>query len=788
MKRKTIRILFPFLLLFLFSKAPPGLCEEPSSEVMAGLSNHGRSKDKAYVAAGDRIYLIGTQDGNFPDLGRHVEGEMGGLWLHPIKLVDGFWAKVTDTATGEEYSLNDAVEFINYPYGNRFRYSAGLNGIEVERFQFCPDGQQGMVLQYLLKNRTGSKRNLRFELSVKTDLSPVWLSDRLGIKDFSDDAKWEAVRKVFVAKDSGNPWFVVWGAAQPSTGRSTSQFTVPQVTIGKGVAAASVYDISVDRHSTVNLTFLFAGSTHSENEALNTYGYLLPNHHALLSDKMKHYASILNRASILIPDRSLQQVYEWNKINTEWLVRDVPAIGRGLSAGLPEYPWWFGTDSAYSLQAAMATGDFELAKQTLRLLKNVSMNENGNGRIVHEVATNGVVYNPGNSQETAHFIICVEKLFRWTGDMTFIKEMYPIMKLGIRWLLNDMDQNKNLFPEGYGIMEVFGLNAELIDVAVYTQQALKATARVAGILNEPDRQKEFQQLSEKLAQRINERFWDEAEGSYCDFYGNKTQAISAADGAITQILRNNPEGLDEKDKALIRFYEQLKMKFSGMPDDVEKGWLTNKNWVITTPVETKIAPEDKAIRLLRKIRNENVGEYGPYLSAVERQAMMTIATGVQAVSESQYGRIDESLWYVNKIVQTFNKVLPGSISEMMPDYGDFTQAWTSYGIVLPLVEHVFGVQPDAASKQVLIEPHLPAGWENISIANLPVGTNAFSFSRSKTSKDIQYVLKAQQKGWKFVLKLPYARGDKYYLNGKQVSFQPSGFEMIAKDNTLRVVP
>ena len=56
------------------------------------------------------------------------------------------------------------------------------------------------------------------------------------------------------------------------------------------------------------------------------------------------------------------------------------------------------------------------------------------------------------------------------------------MKLGLRWLLTDMDQNHNLFPEGYGIMEVSGLNAELIDVAVYTQQALEATARIARVL------------------------------------------------------------------------------------------------------------------------------------------------------------------------------------------------------------------------------------------------------------------------------------------------------------------
>src|SRR5919106_2111870 len=172
--------------------------------------------------------------------------------------------------------------------------------------------------------------------------------------------------------------------------------------------------------------------------------------------------------------------------------------------------------------------------------------------------------------------------------------------------------------------------------------------------------------------------------------------------------------LTSRDRELIQYYEQLKRTFSAMPDG-SRGWLTNKNWVITTPMETGIAPPTRAIPLLDKIRRENVGEYGPFLSAVERQRMMTIATGVQAVSEGNYERTDEALWYVDKIVQTFNRVTPGSIMEMMPDYGCFTIAWTSYGIVVPLIQHVFGIEPDAVRKTVAFDPHLPAGWEDMSI-------------------------------------------------------------------------
>src|SRR5262249_5028895 len=286
--------------------------------------------------------------------------------------------------------------------------------------------------------------------------------------------------------------------------------------------------------------------------------YLIRNYSELLERKESRYLSILNRAKISIPDRSLQKAYEWIKFNDEWLARDVPAIGRGLAAGYPEYPWWFGCDNTYSLQAVMASGDFELAEQTLRLLKDVSMKKNGNGRIIHEVATNGVVYNPGNTQETAAFIMCIAKLFHWTGDLRFIREMYPVMKSGLQWLLTDMDQNKNLFPEGYGIMEVHGLNAELIDVSVYTQQALEATAEIAGVLNDGEAQKQYQQLASKLADKINHDFWDESEVSYCDFYGTRQDAIRGAEGNITQLQQYGKDLPKEELERRIAIFQHLK--------------------------------------------------------------------------------------------------------------------------------------------------------------------------------------------------------------------------------------
>jgi GH15 family glucan-1,4-alpha-glucosidase len=110
--------------------------------------------------------------------------------------------------------------------------------------------------------------------------------------------------------------------------------------------------------------------------------------------------------------------------------------------------------------------------------------------------------------------------------------MYPAMKQGLSWLLTEKDRDKDLFPEGYGIMEVLGLNTEVIDVAVYTQQALLATSKVAGLLGEPAASRRYRQQADELARRINDRFWIEDQTTYGDFYGSRAEALAVLDGAI----------------------------------------------------------------------------------------------------------------------------------------------------------------------------------------------------------------------------------------------------------------
>ena len=77
----------------------------------------------------------------------------------------------------------------------------------------------------------------------------------------------------------------------------------------------------------------------------------------------------------------------------------------------------FGTDGEYSGFAAVAAGQFRAIEDHLRALRDVSeIANNGSGKVVHEVTSDGQVYfgandDPGNTDETAKF----PSRSRWCG-------------------------------------------------------------------------------------------------------------------------------------------------------------------------------------------------------------------------------------------------------------------------------------------------------------------------------------------------------------------------------------
>lgn len=664
------------------------------------------------ICASERVKLIGTTDGLFPDFGHHSEKEMGGLWMHPIKVLDGFWFRFHDLEAENVDTYITADRFTVHPWGNEFEYQHGLGHtpVTISRSQIAPDSAPGLVVTYRLTNHSAAPRQVETELLVRTELYPVWYSlESHFCQDGQDEGAYDEATATFTAKDAVNPWYAAVRCVRQPESWKVGQFFGPQRTAGKGVSAAFRYHLTLPAWGEEELTFLMTGSIHSAEEAAG-YLQLLGENKDFRGEKQARYDALFPRSGLDVGDAHLEKVWDWVKVHTDWLTVDAGEYGRGITAGLPEYVWWFGCDSCYTVQGLLCIGRYELARQTMKLIADYSEQVNGNGRIVHEITPYGLCANPGNTQETAHFVTAVWHYWQWTGDRTLVEELMPLLRRSMAWL-EQMDDDGDLFPSGYGIIEIAGLNAEMIDTIVYTTQAWHCFADMCELVGEHDAGKLAGEKFERMLNALNTQMWDEEAGLYCDAYASPTFVRKCRE----KILGHRANGCTTAEAAA--FDAMVARKEASCHG--EAGFLINGNWVIDTPMETGLAPRDKAERALKKLNTSAfVGPWGMYLNAMDHGAMMTISTGSLAVALARYGYADEALALLKRMTATFGQIGPGLLAEMSPDYGCIVQAWTDYALYVPIVRHMFGIQPNG--QEVCLTPAMPAAWSKASLQSVRV--------------------------------------------------------------------
>lgn len=729
-----------------------------------------------YVTAGDRLYMVGHQDGSFPDLGWHTEGEMGGVWNHPIKLMDGFSISVKEENSDKFHCLDNAVKFINYPVGNQHVFSS-QDSLTITRTQFVPDGLEGIIIDLTVNNLSTREKALQVGFTGMVDLMPVWLSDSLGIVDGEDTVQWNEERQAFIGTDANNTWHTVFGSSEKIIGKNTGSSPCSIKRKGKGMDATIENNIQVGAKESASIRYFIAGSNKSKEQAESYYEMISSDALGLLKEKINRYDSLKKASELSIPDKEIEEMYTWLKYNTDWLIRDVEGTGRGLSAGIPDYPWWFAADNAYALQGMLATGRFEEVLSTVDLLYDLSEKVNGNGRVIHEASTNGVVFNKGNMNETPHIIYLLWKIYEWTGDIELLNKYYGQVKSGLDFMLNERDEDGNMYPNGHGMMEIRGLDTEMIDVAVYTQQGLQAAANIAQQLEKPEDQKRYQGLADELKQKINNEWWVEDFNSYADFRATQSQTLALIDDAIVRAdTLDKPWAVEELQNA--------RAKIRKNASEGVEGYVVHHNWVVNTPMEMGIADSSKAQPALNTAR-EYTSRFGVYVTGIDRDeeressnkwevfsyvgAVMTLPTGVQAIAEANYGNTEESYQYLQMLENSFGYALPGSMYEVSPDYGMIVQAWNIYAAAVPIVEHYFGIRPKAYDNKVTVEPRMPANWDNVSLKNVRIGNNKISITKETNELQQSYIIDQDKPDWEIRLTLPFRDSVDVTLNGRPVT-------------------
>ncbi|MCL1988085.1 MAG: glycogen debranching protein [Firmicutes bacterium] len=647
-----------------------------------------------YVTASERVKLIGTINGRFPDFGHHDEREMGGLWLHPIKLLDGFWLRLHETEKINTWIIADEYEVL--PWCNKFHYNVNLghSQINITQQQFCPEEANGIYISYTFKNLKNKPFFANVEFLARTDLRPVWFAS---VSKNGRDYLAKEENGTFTVQAEKNDWFVKIGASQNAEKYAIGNHFGPEITDGDGLSVSLHYKIELNPNEEQTLTFFIAGSAESLADCETQYKNLAENMSTYKTTKIDRYNKILNTSRLDFDTNSekfanFTNAYDWLKINTDWLIVNAGKHGRALSAGIPEYIWWFGCDNCYSIQGLLAIGEFALAKDTLQLILDYSMKYNGDGSFVHEINTNGDCANRGNTQETSHFMVAAWLYYEWTGDKLFLQNAFDYLTKGMDWL-QQQNTGEDGFPSGYGITEIEGLNSKLIDTAVYTAVAYENYAQMCQLLQKnTENISYFVNLANKLKANINSLLWNAEEGLFCD------------------ALTNGKPQLD-------------------------------CNWVINVPMEMGLSDEEKAHIALKTMNTPKfIGQWGMYLSGTNHTHTMTINTAVMAAAQARYGYPDIALDLLERTFSTLDKTSPGCFAEMSPDYGCFVQAWTIY-IAMVITKYLWGIQPKSTENgiEITINPNLPTEWQKLEkcqLANVPIFDGTITISHQNGNYEI----------------------------------------------------
>ena len=740
------------------------------------LSTSDRLDDRRFVAAGDRAYEVGTEAGRYPAMGFHTRGEMGGIWTAPLKLLDGLWFGINGSWVGPATTFTSGYGYVRMAL-------PGPAGVGITRTDFAPEGRRAVVVGLTFDNSSGA-RKLSLALDAHSELMSAYpwggTTPDQSAFNLPDQVAVDGGRLVFreqgtppVANASAHDWAALVGSSLTPSGSSTgSDFRGPQdppvicpvssepdktrcddTAYGKGAGGQLSYALDLAPHSSKTVWFTVAGSDHGLADASAQFAAASADPAGELAAKAASRLALAKQTQLTLPgDPLLAQGVEWGKQNLADLTQEAQDLAirpteagtvypapvghvakiRFEGAGFPDYPWLFATDGEYSAFALAAAGQFDLIKDHLRALRDVSLIANhGSGKVVHEVVTDGSVYfglndEPGDTDETAKFPGVVALVWRWTGDNAFRDEMYPFAKANLQYLLTQVDADHDLWPEGSGNVEAPGLGQEKLDVTVYTIRGLYDLADMAASKNDNATRAWALSKANSMTRRFEQTWY----------------------------MPSIPQHADSlNDPGDVQTQQRWWIGVTPMEVELYQG---------TTPVPglTTTAHGDAALTL--RETSCYTGTFGLFVQgaagcdpapppASPNRITFSLNTAIQAVGEGNYGRLgpDQQQRYT-----TDNRELmlpnpdeqPGALPEIAPS-PDFTrnidrpfnersmvmQAWGNYGTLWPVVHQQLGVRPDLGMGLLEVVPQVPSGQTTISGSNILVGKGAVSVTATHSA-------------------------------------------------------
>jgi hypothetical protein len=143
---------------------------------------------------------MGSEDGRFPPMGWHIRGEMGGVWAHPMKLLDGYWFAL------DGQWIPQASKFTTGPGYAQLQFPT-TDGLNVTRTEFSPDGSPVVLVGLTLQNPDSAGKSVKLTMDARSEIMAAypWGWTTPNAKEFNgpDEGSYDRSTGTLTFKESG---------------------------------------------------------------------------------------------------------------------------------------------------------------------------------------------------------------------------------------------------------------------------------------------------------------------------------------------------------------------------------------------------------------------------------------------------------------------------------------------------------------------------------------------------------------------------------------------------------
>jgi glycogen debranching enzyme len=694
-------------------------------------------------AVGMRAGLLGNEAGRME------------AWVYPLKIFRDFHLKFhVDGRTLPADSL--ARTLITRPESSTIVYAGDTFSVR-ETF-FVPVKEPGAVI--LLEVETESP--LEIEAGFHRDFQLEWPA-ALGATYIG----WDSGLKAFALGEEQRKFAAIVGS--PTAENAEAQFQT-----NYSESQENSFRLGAVAKGKASQIIVIAGSMTGRAEAEGAYRRLTSGYSAMLRESTEYYRNYLNQTvSLELPDKQLQQAYDWAKVSLAQGMVTNPFLGTGLVAGYrtsgdsqrPGFAWYFGRDSFWTSFALNAAGDFANTKTALEF---VSKFQREDGKIPHEISQGAnfvnwfkdYPYPYASADATPLYIIAVNDYVTNSGDTAFAKEKWASLWKAYQFLKSTYDARG--LPQNQGVGHGWVEGGPLLPVKSEFYQsglgaeALRALANLARFAGQADSATALENEFAKQWPLVNDSFW----------IADKKRFAFALD--------KNGKQVDEP-----TVLTTVPMWF-GLPSDAT---------AIST-IQQLTDADQQTDWGMRIISNRSAVFSG---GGYHYGSVWPLFTGWASVAEYRYHQefpayenlranallaLDGSLGHVTE-------VLSGDYYQPLATSSPH-QIWSAAMVVSPLLKGMFGLEKDATKKTLTFAPHAPADWTNFKINNVRVGDSVLNLNYEKTLDEI--TLEITRTGGECSLDFEPALANTALVGRVNVNGRPTTYDqrMLAEHHHLRI--